>query len=137
MVARGDGYLIQTASAVALSTQPDKAAYAVTKHGALALSEWLAVRYRPRGVKVSCFCAGPMLTRMILDGGFAPDHFAVRTAVRPEQVAELVVRGIAAERFLILTRPGTDQALVDKGTDYEAWIDRTARSWPDGSEATP
>ncbi len=42
-----DGYLLQTASVVALSTQPEKAAYSVTKHAALALAEWLAVAYRP------------------------------------------------------------------------------------------
>jgi NAD(P)-dependent dehydrogenase (short-subunit alcohol dehydrogenase family) len=31
MIARGDGYLLQTASSVALSTQPEKLAYSVTK----------------------------------------------------------------------------------------------------------
>lgn len=126
MVARGDGYLLQTASSIAFSTQPDKLAYSVTKRGALALSEWLAVRYRPKGVKVSCFCPGPMLTRMLLDGTFGPDHPAVLAAVTPEQVADVVCAGIAAEQFLILTRPGTEQALIDKATDYDAWIDHAA-----------
>jgi NAD(P)-dependent dehydrogenase (short-subunit alcohol dehydrogenase family) len=46
--------------------QPEKAAYSVTKHAALALSEWLAVQYRWLGIKVSCFWPGPMLTRMLL-----------------------------------------------------------------------
>lgn len=78
MLERGDGYLLQTASSVAFATQPDKLAYSVTKHGALSLSEWLAVHYRPRGIKVSCFCPGPMLTRMLLDNGFAPDHPALK-----------------------------------------------------------
>ena len=36
-------------SVVALSTQMDKVAYSVTKHAALALSEWLAATYGPRG----------------------------------------------------------------------------------------
>ena len=36
MLKRGAGYLLQTASVVALATQPDKAAYTVTKHAALA-----------------------------------------------------------------------------------------------------
>jgi NAD(P)-dependent dehydrogenase (short-subunit alcohol dehydrogenase family) len=50
MVQRGNGYLLQTASSIALSTQVDKAAYAVTKRAALALSEWLALNYRPKGI---------------------------------------------------------------------------------------
>ncbi len=126
MIARGDGYLLQTASSVALSTQPEKAAYSVTKHAALALSEWLAAQYRPLGVKVSCFCPGPMLTRMLLSNEFAPGHPALAQALTPEQVADVVVEGIAAERFLITTRPGSEHALADKAADYDAWIGRAA-----------
>ncbi|OHV33208.1 MULTISPECIES: SDR family oxidoreductase [Pseudofrankia] len=127
MVARGDGYLLQTASSVALSTQPEKAEYAVTKHAALALSEWLAVRYRPQGVKVSCFCPGAMLTRMLAESGFPEDHPVMKMALTPEQVAEVVVRGLADERFLILTDPADAQSLVDKGTDYDEWVARLSR----------
>ncbi|OHV48405.1 SDR family oxidoreductase [Pseudofrankia sp. BMG5.36] len=127
MVARGDGYLLQTASSVALATQPEKVGYAVTKHAALAFSEWLAVRYRPRGVKVSCFCPGPMLTRMLLSNGFAADDPAISGALTPEQVADLVVRALADERFLILTQPDDVRALVGKGTDYDAWVDDYSR----------
>jgi NAD(P)-dependent dehydrogenase (short-subunit alcohol dehydrogenase family) len=122
MVDRGDGYLLATASSVALSTQPEKAAYSVTKHATLALCEWLAVQYRPRGIKVSCYCPGPMLTRMLLSNDFAPGHPVFDSALTPEQVADVVTAGIAAERFLITNRPGTEHVLVDKGTDYDAWI---------------
>ena len=51
MLERGDGYLLQTASVVALATQPDKAAYTVTKHAALALAEWLATTYGPKELR--------------------------------------------------------------------------------------
>jgi NAD(P)-dependent dehydrogenase (short-subunit alcohol dehydrogenase family) len=126
MIARGDGYLLATASSVALSVQPEKAAYSVTKHAALALSEWLAVQYRPLGIKVSCFCPGPMLTRMLLSNEFEPGHPALEQALTPEQVADVVTAGIAAERFLIGTRPGTEHILTDKGTDYDAWVGQAA-----------
>jgi NAD(P)-dependent dehydrogenase (short-subunit alcohol dehydrogenase family) len=126
MIARGDGYLLQTASSVALSTQPEKVAYSVTKHGALALSEWLAMQYRPKGIKVSCFCPGPMLTRMLLGNEFAADHPALKAALTPDQVADVVLEGMAAEQFLIVTQPGDERALIDKGTDYDAWINRGA-----------
>ena len=126
MIARGDGYLLQTASSVALSTQPEKAAYSVTKHAALALSEWLAVQCRPMGIKVSCFCPGPMLTRMLLSNEFASGHPALEQALTPDQVADVVIEGITAERFLIVTRPGSEHVLTDKGTDYDAWIGQAA-----------
>jgi NAD(P)-dependent dehydrogenase (short-subunit alcohol dehydrogenase family) len=122
MIERGDGYLLATASSVALATQPEKAAYTVTKTAALALSEWLAVQYRPLGVKVSCFCPGPMLTRMLLSNEFAPDHPILAQALTPEQVADVVTAGIAAERFLITTQPGAEHSLADKADDFDAWI---------------
>lgn len=122
MLRRGDGYLLQTASVVAMATHPDKAAYAVTKHAALAFSEWLALTYRPKGVKVSCFCPGAMRTPMLIADGIPADHPAVRNAATPEEVAERLVLGIGAERFLIVdSAVGTD-SLTAKGADYERWI---------------
>ncbi|OBH54226.1 short-chain dehydrogenase [Mycobacterium mantenii] len=127
MLQRGDGYLLQTASVVAMATHPDKAAYAVTKHAALAFSEWLALTYRARGIKVSCFCPGAMRTPMLMADGIPADHPAVRDAATPEDVADRLVGGIEAERFLIVDSTlGTD-SLTAKGTDYERWIgDMTA-----------
>lgn len=128
MIERGDGYLLQTASVIALSTQPDKVTYSVTKHAALALAEWLAVHNRPKGIKVSCFCPGPMNTRMLRSNGFPDGHPVLKMALTPEQVADLLVEGIAQERFLILSPGGTAQSLIDKGTDYDAWLRSTSPS---------
>lgn len=49
MLEWGEGYLPQTALAVALSLRVDKANYTVTKHAALGRSEWLAANFRPNG----------------------------------------------------------------------------------------
>jgi short-subunit dehydrogenase len=127
MVERGDGYLLQTVSSVALSTQPDKASYSVTKHAALALGEWLALHYRPRGIKVSCFCPGPMMTRMLLSNDFPTDHPVLEQALTPEQVADLLVRGIDRERFLILTGETDVDALRAKAEDYDEWLNHQLR----------
>jgi short-subunit dehydrogenase len=123
MTARGEGYLIQTASSVALSLQAEKASYTVTKHAALALCEWLALHYRPKGVRVSCFCPGPMLTRMLRGNAIPDDHPVMRSALTPDEVADLLVRGIDAERFLILS-PGSTllEGLAAKAADYDGWI---------------
>lgn len=124
MLARGDGYLLQTASVVAFAMQPDKAAYTVSKHGALALGEWLAASYRRHGIKVSCFCPGPMLTPMLLSNNLPPDHPAMLMAATPEQVAERLVRGIEAEHFLILDGELAMQSLAAKQHDYDGFIAR-------------
>jgi NAD(P)-dependent dehydrogenase (short-subunit alcohol dehydrogenase family) len=122
MVERGDGYLLQTASVVALSAQVAKASYSVTKHAALALAEWLALTYRPQGVKVSCFCPGPMLTRMLLSNDFPPDHPILRSALTPDQVADLLVQGIDRERFLIVDSEDAAAPLAAKARNYDEWI---------------
>jgi NAD(P)-dependent dehydrogenase (short-subunit alcohol dehydrogenase family) len=123
MVERGSGYLLQTSSGVALAAQVDKVTYSVTKHAALALAEWLAIHYRPKGVRVSCFCPGPMMTRMLRSNGFPEDHPAMTMALSPEAVAELLVRAIDEERFLVLSHEGMGASpLVAKGEDYDAWI---------------
>lgn len=121
MLARGDGYLLQTASVVALAFHPDKAAYSVTKHAALALAEWLATAYRPKGIKVSCFCPGPMLTPMLAND-FPTDHPILKTAATPDQVADRLVGAIDAERFLIVDSTLGLDSLSAKANDYEEWL---------------
>lgn len=122
MLERGDGYLLQTASLVALATQPDKAAYSVTKHAALALAEWLAISYRSRGIKVSCFCPGAMLTPMLLSNDYPAGHPVLTTAATPEQVADRLVGAIDQERFLIVDSDIGMDALAAKVSDYEHWL---------------
>ena len=55
MAARGDGYLVNTASAAGLLSHVGSATYAVTKHAAVSFAEWLSIEYGTRGVKVSVF----------------------------------------------------------------------------------
>ncbi|ORB65549.1 SDR family NAD(P)-dependent oxidoreductase [Mycolicibacterium tusciae] len=122
MLERGDGYLLQTASIVALALHPDKPAYSVSKKAALGFSEWLAATYRPKGIKVSCFCPGPMLTPMLLADGIPADHPMLQGAATPAQVADRLADAIAAERFLILDSTLGQDLLTAKATDYEQWI---------------
>jgi NAD(P)-dependent dehydrogenase (short-subunit alcohol dehydrogenase family) len=122
MLQRGDGYLLHTASLVALALHPDKPAYSVSKKAALGFSEWLAATYRPRGIKVSCFCPGPMLTPMLLGNDIPADHPMLQGAATPEQVAQRLVRAIDAERFLILDSGLGQDLLSAKATDYEQWM---------------
>lgn len=118
MLARGEGYLLNTASAAGLLTQIGSAPYAVTKHAAVALAEWLSITHGDAGIKVSCLCPQGVRTPMLGDGGalLGPG------AIEPEQVADAVVAGLRAEEFLILPHPEVREFFRRKGDDYERWL---------------
>ena len=122
MLAGGGGYLLQTASAAGLLTQIGSAPYAVTKHAAVALAEWLAITYGDQGLKVSCLCPQGVRTGM-LEAATGPAHaFVAGTAIDPAEVAEAVVEGLHAERFLILPHPEVGEYMRRKTDDYDRWI---------------
>ena len=122
MLARGEGYLLQTASAAGLLSQIGSASYSVTKHAAVAFAEWLAITYGEQGIKVSCLCPQGVRTRMLLGEEGNAENFLVAGSVSPEEVAEAVVQGIDAEQFLILPHPEVRTYFQRKGTDYDRWI---------------
>jgi NAD(P)-dependent dehydrogenase (short-subunit alcohol dehydrogenase family) len=121
MLARGGGYLLNTASAAGLLSQIGSAPYAVTKHAAVAFAEWLSITHGAQGLKVSVLCPQAVRTAMIAGtegGGVA----GVDGVVEPEQVADAVIEGLADERFLILPHPQVLEYVQRKGADYERWI---------------
>ena len=122
MQARGQGYLLQTASAAGLLTQIGSAPYSVTKHAAVGFAEWLSITYAAAGIKVSCLCPQGVRTDMLdlAQGGLA-DHLR-ETALDPEEVAEAVIAGLAAETFLILPHPQVAEFFRHKAEDYERWL---------------
>nr|MDT0659748.1 SDR family oxidoreductase [Micromonospora sp. DSM 115978] len=127
MLARGEGYLLQTCSAAGLLTAVGDAPYTVTKHAAVGLAEWLALTYRNRGIRVSALCPQGVQTPM-LAGGLAKGHVgALVTAasgavLTPDQVADAVVAGLAEERFLILPHPEVAGYARRKATDPDGWL---------------
>jgi len=122
MLARKEGYLLQTVSAAGLLTQIGSAPYAVTKHGALALAEWLSITYGDRGIKVSALCPQGVKTRMLERAEFGGGTFLLEGALEPEQVAEAVVKGLDEEHFLILPHPEVLEYMRRKTGDYDRWL---------------
>jgi NAD(P)-dependent dehydrogenase (short-subunit alcohol dehydrogenase family) len=122
MLARKDGYLLQTVSAAGLLTQIGSAPYAVTKHSALSLAEWLSITYGDQGIKVSALCPQGVKTRMLEKAEFGGGTFLLEGALEPDQVAEAVVKGLEAENFLILPHPEVLEYMRRKTGDYDRWL---------------
>jgi NAD(P)-dependent dehydrogenase (short-subunit alcohol dehydrogenase family) len=124
MIARGEGYLLNTASAAGLLTNIGAAPYSVTKHAAVGLAEWLAITHGDQGIKVSCLCPQGVRTNMLLAGADDPAGAVVlaQGAIEPDEVAEAVVEGLRAEAFLILPHPEVLTHLQRKAGDYDRWI---------------
>ena len=122
MLARGEGYLLQTASAAGLLTQIGSASYAVTKHAAVAFAEWLAITYGDSGIRASCLCPLGVHTGMLENTKDGMGDYLRAGAVEPEVVADAVIAGLAEERFLILPHPEVAEYFGRKASDYERWI---------------
>lgn len=140
MVERGEGYLINTASAAGLLTQVSSLPYSATKHAAVALAEWLAITYGDAGVLVSCICPQAVRTPMLDLAMEEPAGAAALAAgglIDPEDVAEAVVAGVREERFLILPHEEVAQHMALKGARPDRWIDGMRRIVRDARSTTP
>jgi short-subunit dehydrogenase len=126
MVQRGSGYLINVASAAGVLTEIGSAPYSVTKHGAVALAEWLSVHYQKKGIKVSCVCPAGVATPF-LDLSDPIHQFLQMSAVTPEHVAECIIQGVKDEKFLILPHPEVAEFFAFKTQDYDRWLKNFAR----------
>lgn len=122
MARRGRGWFLVTASAAGLLTNLDSAPYAVTKHGAVALAEWLAIEYAGSGVTVSCLC--PQGVRTAMTAG-EPAHSATLAAgplLEPTAVAESALAALADRRFLILPHPEVAEYERRRAADRDRWL---------------
>jgi NAD(P)-dependent dehydrogenase (short-subunit alcohol dehydrogenase family) len=140
MVGRGEGYLINTASAAGLLTQVSSLIYSVTKHAAVSLAEWLAIEYGDAGVRVSCICPQGVRTPMLDLAMQEPAGAAALTAgglIEPEDVADAVVAGIRDERLLILPHENVAGFLALKGSDPERWLKGMRRIVREARSPTP
>ena len=122
MLARVEGYLLNTASAAGLLTSLGAAPYSVTKHAAVSFAEWLSITYGDRGIKVSVLCPQGVNTRMLEESMSVTGQLLKQDAIEPEDVANAVVEALAEERFLVLPHPEVHDYFLRKATDYDRWL---------------
>jgi NAD(P)-dependent dehydrogenase (short-subunit alcohol dehydrogenase family) len=123
MLERGQGWWLFTASAAGLLTDMGTLAYSVTKHATVAFAEWMAINYGDDGIGVSCLCPQGVRTPMLMGaaGSGVAAHLQAGM-LEPEAVADAVVEGFAAERFLILPHPEVKDYFLRKASDYDRWL---------------
>jgi NAD(P)-dependent dehydrogenase (short-subunit alcohol dehydrogenase family) len=128
---RGHGYFLSTASAAGLLTQIGSPTYSVTKHAAVAFAEWMSVTYGSRGIAVSCLCPMGVNTAMLNGGAESEDETARMGAkavteaggvLEPLEVADIVLKAIGTEQFLILPHEEVLEFYRRKSSDYDRWL---------------
>ena len=120
MVKRGSGYFIITASAAGLLSHVSAASYAVTKHAAVALAEYLAIAHGDQGVRVSVLC--PQAVRTAMTAGITGTASSVDGIIDTETLADCVIETMDREQFLILPHPTVLDYLRRKTADYDRWL---------------
>ena len=134
MLARGEGYLIITASAAGLLTELGSAPYSVTKHAAVGLAEWLSITYGDQGLRVSCLCPQAVRTNLIATShrqvadmpaertGLGTPQASLDGVLTAEDVAACVIEAIGDERFLILPHPDVAVYEQRRAGDRDRWL---------------
>lgn len=136
MAERGRGHIMLTSSAAGLLSNLSSAPYSVTKHGAVALAEWLAIRYGDDGIGVSCLC--PQGVNTAMTAGDDDQTAGVRLGdayLEPEDVAESAVAALGEGHFLILPHPEVAGYELRRAEDRDRWIYGMRRAWAKIREA--
>jgi len=129
MARRGRGYLLNTASAAGLLSQFGSMHYAVTKHAAVGLAEWIAITHGHQGIRVSVLCPQAVKTNIEHNSPDA-DKLAVGSkdvaagdgVLLPDAVADTVVEALAEERFHVLPHADVEEYVKRKGADVDRWL---------------
>jgi len=119
MIARGDGYLLNTASAAGLLAAIGSGPYTVTKAAAVKLAEFLAITHGDDGIKVSVLCPQGVNTAM------APRSLGdgqTDGIIEPDVLARTVVETLRDERFYVLPHPEVAEYVRRKGDDVDRWL---------------
>ena len=119
MLARGEGYLLNTASAAGLLAALGSGPYTVSKAAAIKLAEFLAITHADEGIKVSVLCPQGVNTAM---GPKSLGDGLTDGVIEPDRLAETVVDCLREERFHVLPHPEVAEYVRRKGDDVDRWL---------------
>ena len=130
MIARGEGYLLNTASAAGLLSQIGSMSYSITKAAAVSLAEWLSISHYHQGIRVSVLCPQAVRTNIVQnspdnfggDGGLEGGVASGDGVIEPSDVAAMCLDAIRDERFLVLPHPEVQTYVERKAVDRDRWL---------------
>jgi NAD(P)-dependent dehydrogenase (short-subunit alcohol dehydrogenase family) len=126
MLDAGSGHLLQTIAAAGVLTAFGVGPYTVAKHGAVAFAEYLAVQYGDRGLGVSCLLPQAVNTPMLAASVSRHEDLAVLRSfsdvLEPEQVAEIALAGVEANRIHIYPHPEAADSFRRRAQDPDRWV---------------
>ena len=106
MIERGEGYLLNTASAAGLLAALGSGPYTVTKAAAVKFAEFLSITHGDDGIKVSVLCPQGVNTAM------APRSLGdgqTDGIIEASALAQTVVETMREERFHVLPHPEVEE----------------------------
>jgi NAD(P)-dependent dehydrogenase (short-subunit alcohol dehydrogenase family) len=119
MLERGEGYLLNTASAAGLLAALGSGPYTVSKAAAVKFAEFLSITHGDQGIRVSVLCPQGVNTAM------APRSLGdgqTDGIIEPDTLAVVVVEAIRAERFYVLPHPEVEEYVRRKGNNIDRWL---------------
>ncbi|WP_146584477.1 SDR family oxidoreductase [Puniceibacterium confluentis] len=122
MIARGEGCLVNIASAAGLLSQIGDAAYSASKHAAVSVAQSLAITHGDQGIQVSVVCPLYVATPLLGYDDDSPEGMPNSRVLRPQEVARALVEGLQQGRFLILPHPEAQTFAQRRATDMDRWI---------------
>ena len=127
MIARGEGWLVNTASAAGLLSQIGDAPYSATKHAAVSLAQSLAIEHGDDGIHVSVVCPLYVATPLLGYDADRPENRPNDRVLTAAEVAACVIDGLHADRFLILPHPEAATFFQRRAEDTDRWADGMRR----------
>ena len=119
MIERGEGYLLNTASAAGLLAALGSGPYTVTKAAAVKFAEFLSITHGDDGIKVSVLCPQGVNTAM------APRSLGdgqTDGIIEASALAQTVVETMREERFHVLPNPEVEEYVRRKGDNVDRWL---------------
>ena len=119
MIERGEGYLMNTASAAGLLAALGSGPYTVTKAAAVKFAEFLSITHGDDGIKVSVLCPQGVNTAM------APRSLGdgqTDGIIEASALAQTVVETMREERFHVLPHPEVEEYVRRKGDNVDRWL---------------
>lgn len=144
MLERGAGFIVNTASFAGLYPfAVTRMPYVAAKAAVVALSESMALRFEPLGIRVACLCPGPVATGVLaglkswsvgLDMAGPGSDLEVKMV---DDVARTLADGMESGRILIPTHEEVWPTLARHWADPDAFIRAKAAQFAAGDNGRP